>query len=217
MKGEPMKVKLVNVSKRIHGSPVLQNVSYEFDDSTIYGLTGSNGSGKTMLIRAIAGLLIPTSGEVIINGDVLHQKADFPERMGITIGNIVFPKDLTGFQNLVALSKLNKIATIEQIKNAFKKVGLNEEDWNIKVSDYSLGMRQKLSIAQAIFENPKLLLLDEPTNGLDEESTWILRNTLKEIAQGGSTVIIASHDKEDIAYLSDEVIQIDGGKIVNQK
>lgn len=212
-----MKVKLVNVSKRILGSTVLQNVSYEFNDSIIYGLTGSNGSGKTMLIRAIAGLLVPTSGQVIIDGNVLHQKLDFPKRMGVTIGNTVFPKDLTGFQNLVALSKVNKVATIEQIKDALVKVGLNEDDWNTKVADYSLGMRQKLSIAQAIFEKPKLLLLDEPTNGLDEESTWILRNTLKEIAQGGSTVIIASHDKEDIAYLSDEVIQIDGGKIVNKK
>lgn len=212
-----MKVKLVNVSKRILGSPVLQNVSYDFNDSTIYGLTGSNGSGKTMLIRAIAGLLIPTSGRVIVDGDVLHDEIDFPKSMGVTIENTTFPKDLTGYQNLVALSKIKKIATTKDIEDAFRKVGLSENDWNTKVANYSLGMRQKLSIAQAIFEKPKLLLLDEPTNGLDEESTWILRNTLKKIAQGGSTVIIASHDKEDTAYLSDEVIQIDGGKIVNKK
>ena len=210
-----MTVELVNVSKTIMRNQVLDHVSFHFDSPKIYGVTGRNGSGKTMLIRAIAGLLIPTSGQVIVDGDVLHDKIDFPSSMGVTIENTTFPRDLTGFQNLVSLSKIKKTATTADIKDVFRKVGLSENDWNTKVANYSLGMRQKLSIAQAIFEKPKLLLLDEPTNGLDEESTWILRNTLKVIAHAGSTVILASHDKEDIAYLSDEVIQIDGGKIVN--
>lgn len=211
-----MRVEVQNVSKRIRNTLVLNNVSYNFERRKIYGLVGRNGSGKTMLIRSIAGLLIPTVGKVIVDGEVLHDKFDFPESMGVTIENTTFPKDLTGFQNLVALSKIKRIATTKDIKSAFGKIGLSESDWNTKVANYSLGMRQKLSIAQAIFERPKLLLLDEPTNGLDEESTWLLRKTLKEIADAGSTVILASHDKEDIAYLSDEVIHMDGGKIVNK-
>ncbi|MEX0266783.1 ABC transporter ATP-binding protein [Lentilactobacillus buchneri] len=160
-------------------------------------------------------MLIPTSGQVIVDEGVPHETLDFSERMGLIIENTTFPKDLSGLQNLVTLSKINQVATIEDIKSAFERVGLTEDDWNMKVANYSLAMRQKLSIAQAIFERPKLLLLDEPTNGLDEESTWLLRKTLKEIADAGSTVILASHDKEDIAYLSDEVIHMDGGKIVN--
>lgn len=211
-----MSVKLLSVSKIILGNHVLNDISYQFGESRIYGIIGQNGSGKTMLIRAIAGLLIPTAGQVIVDGEILHHAIDFPKSMGLTIGNTTFPKDLTGLQNLVALSKINKIASIEDIKFAFERIGFTENDWNTKVADYSLVMIQKLSIAQAIFERPKLLLLDEPTNGLDEESTWLLRKTLKEIADAGSTVILASHDKEDTAYLSDEVIHMDGGKIVNK-
>lgn len=211
-----MSVKLLSVSKIILGNHVLNDISYQFGEPRIYGIIGQNGSGKTMLIRAIAGLLIPTAGQVIVDGEILHHAIDFPKSMGLTIGNTTFPKDLTGLQNLVALSKINKIASIEDIKFAFERIGFTENDWNTKVADYSLVMIQKLSIAQAIFERTKLLLLDEPTNGLDEESTWLLRKTLKEIADAGSTVILASHDKEDIAYLSDEVIHMDGGKIVNK-
>lgn len=211
-----MTVELVDVSKTIHHIQVLKNVSFKFENHQIYGLTGRNGSGKTMLIRAIAGLLVPTSGKVIVDNQTLHDKIDFPPDIGITIENTSFPNDLSGLENLLALSKIKKIATINDIKDAFHDVGLSEENWNTKVAHYSLGMRQKLSIAQAIFEKPKLLLLDEPTNGLDEESTWILRKSLKKMSDGGTTIIIASHDKDDINLLSNVILRISNGQIVDK-
>ncbi len=208
-----MTIRLINVSKRIKHHQVLDNVSFNFEKGKIYGLVGRNGSGKTMLIRALSGLLIPTTGKVIVDNQVLHDGIDFPPSLGVTIENTSFPKDLTGLQNLVSISKIKKVATIDDIKTAFQKVGLSENDWNTKVAYYSLGMRQKLSIAQAIFENPKLLLLDEPTNGLDEDSTWILRKTLKDLSGNGTTIILASHNKEDINLLSDVILKIDNGRI----
>ncbi|MFD1125297.1 ABC transporter ATP-binding protein [Lentilactobacillus raoultii] len=210
-----MSIELKNVTKKIKKTTVLKNVSYRFEAGHIYGLAGRNGSGKTMLIRAIAGLLIPSLGQVIIDGEPLHEKIDFPPSIGVTIENTVFPKDLTGLENLVALSKIKHQATLDDIKSAFEKVGMAEREWNTKVAKYSLGMRQKLSIAQALFEKPKLLLLDEPTNGLDQESTEKLRETLRQEANRGTTVILASHDKDDLKLLSQTVIQIDGGAIVN--
>lgn len=209
-----MTVKLVNVSKKIRKNVILNNISYQFDKGKIYGLAGRNGSGKTMLIRAIAGLLIPSSGKVIIDGEVLHNQIDFPKSMGVTIENTEFPKDLTSLQNLVALSKIKHQATVNDIKSTFQRIGLSEPEWNTKVAKYSLGMRQKLSIAQALFEKPNLLLLDEPTNGLDQESTTRLRQTLKAEAEHGSTIVLASHNKDDLNFLCDIVVRIDHGSIV---
>ncbi len=210
-----MSVDLVNITKKIKQTVVLSHVSYHFEPGHIYGLAGRNGSGKTMLIRAIAGLLIPSSGQVLIDGEPLHDKIDFPPSVGVTIENTTFPKDLTGLQNLVALSKIKHQATLSDIKSAFIKVGMAEREWDTKVSNYSLGMRQKLGIAQALFEKPSLLLLDEPTNGLDQESTEKLRATLRAEADRGVTVILASHNKDDLKLLSHTVIHIDDGKITN--
>ncbi|MCT3398845.1 ABC transporter ATP-binding protein [Lentilactobacillus hilgardii] len=211
-----MSIELKNVTKKIRKTIVLKNISYHFEAGQICGLAGRNGSGKTMLIRAIAGLLIPSSGQVIIDGEPLHKKIDFPPSVGVTIENTVFPRDLTGLENLVTLGKIKHQATLDDIKSAFEKVGMSEREWNTKVSKYSLGMRQKLSIAQALFEKPKLLLLDEPTNGLDQESTEKLRKTLRQEADHGTTVILASHDKDDLKLLSQTVVHIDGGSIVDQ-
>ena len=160
------KIQVKNLSKEIKGKYILNNINLSFERGKIYGLYGRNGSGKTMLLRALAGLLIPTEGEIDMDGKILHKDMDFPENVGIIIENTSLLPQFDGFTNLKQLGKIRNVATDEDIDNALDTVGLKGE--NKKVKAYSLGMRQRLSIAQAIFEKPELLLLDEPTNALDE-------------------------------------------------
>lgn len=190
----------------------MDHVNYSFDSGKIYGLYGRNGSGKTMLMRAIAGLIYPTDGKVLIDGKELHKDISFPSDTGIIIENMELMPQYDAYTNLKLLSKIQKKATDEDIKEALDKVGLANTGKS-KVRTFSLGMKQKLSIAQAIFERPKLLMLDEPTNALDEKSVEDVRNLLLELKNQGTTIIIASHNKEDINNLSDVVLEVDNGKI----
>lgn len=160
-----MEVEVKNYSKKLKGRNVLDNVSYKFEGGNIYGLYGRNGSGKTMLMRAVAGLIFPTSGEVIIDGKVLHKEISFPKDMGVIIENMELMPQYDAYDNLKILGKIRKTATDDDINSTLEKVGLHDVKGK-KVRTYSLGMKQKLAIAQAIFEHPKLLLLDEPTNAL---------------------------------------------------
>lgn len=209
-----MSVTVKNVSKKIRGVSVLNNISIQFDDGEIYGLIGQNGAGKTMLIRAISGLLIPTQGEIIVDGKVLHTDVDFPLGVGVTIEHSEMHGDLSGMANLVALSKIRRVASREDIENAMLAVGLDRQTWNIKVSQYSLGMKQKLAIAQAIFEKPNLLLLDEPTNALDARSIGLLGELLIKLAKQGTTVIIASHDNANLYPLANTLVHMENGRII---
>lgn len=207
-----MKIDVKNYTKLIKKKTILDNVNISFESGKIYGLHGKNGSGKTMLLRAICGLILPTSGEVSIDGKVIGKDIEFPESVGIIIENMTMLTDYTAFDNLKILAKIKKIATDEDIRNALENVGLNPDDKK-KVKAFSLGMKQKLNIAQAIMEKPKLLLLDEPTNALDEESVKDVRKLLLEMKEQGVLIIIASHNKEDLEVLCDDLVEIYEGRI----
>ena len=210
-----MEVEVKNYSKKLKGRNVLDNVSYKFEGGNIYGLYGRNGSGKTMLMRAVAGLIFPTSGEVIIDGKVLHKEISFPKDMGVIIENMELMPQYDAYDNLKILGKIRKTATDDDINSTLEKVGLHDVKGK-KVRTYSLGMKQKLAIAQAIFEHPKLLLLDEPANALDEESINDIRKLLLELKEKGVLIIVASHNKEDIELLSDVKINMADGKIKSE-
>lgn len=204
------KIQVKNLSKEIKGKYILNNINLSFERGKIYGLYGRNGSGKTMLLRALAGLLIPTEGEIDMDGKTLHKDMDFPENVGIIIENTSLLPQFDGFTNLKQLGKIRNVATDEDIDNALDTVGLKGETKKVKA--YSLGMRQRLSIAQAIFEKPELLLLDEPTNALDENYINKVREILLKEKDRGAIVIIASHNKDDLRILADEIISMSDGK-----
>lgn len=199
-----------NLSKSIKNHKVLDNVNLTFEGGNIYGLVGRNGSGKTMLLRAICGLIYPDEGSITIDSKRLHKDISFPESRGAIIEHVELLPNFTAFENLKILGKIRNIATDEMIKKAISSVGLNPESPE-KVKTYSLGMKQKLSIAQALFENPSILLLDEPTNALDEEGVKLIRNILIEEKKKGKLIIIASHNKEDLNFLSDVTIKVSDG------
>lgn len=208
-----MKIEIKDYTKVIKGKTILDNVNYTFEGGRIYGLQGRNGSGKTMLLRAISGLMFATSGHITIDGKVLHKDIEFPENLGLIIESTELLPQFDAFTNLKLIADIKKVATDEDIRRVIEDVGLDEAGKK-KVKEYSLGMRQKLAIAQAIFEKPEILLLDEPTNGLDEASVEKIRKLLKVLAESGTLIIVASHSKEDIEFLSDELIKIDNGRIV---
>ena len=194
-----------NLSKTIKNNKILDNVNLTFESGHVYGLVGRNGSGKTMLLRAICGLIFPDSGKVIIDGKQLHKDISFPESCGIIIENTDLLPNFSAFDNLKMLSEIKNTANDNMIKSAIKSVGL-DPDSKKKVKTFSLGMKQRLSIAQALFEDPDILLLDEPTNALDEDGVNDVRRILLEQKKKNKLIIIASHNKEDISLLSDTVI-----------
>lgn len=205
-----------NLTKKMKDMTILRSVHLEMQSNEIYGLVGKNGSGKTMLIRSIAGLMKPTEGTIKWNDSQLYRDIDFIPKLGVVIENINLYPEFTGFQNLMFLSKINKICTKEDIQNAIARVGLDPNDKRV-IRKYSLGMRQKIALAQAIMEKPDILLLDEPTNALDEASTINIREIIKEEAQRGAIVLIASHNQEDIQslcntiyYMQDGTLQLSG-------
>lgn len=199
-------------SKIIKNKTILSHVTFQFDAGKIYGLYGRNGSGKTMILRAIAGLIFATEGKVSVDHQVIHQDIDFPESTGIIIENTDLLPQYTAFYNLKLLAKINRVATDADILQALQDVGLAGHE-DEKVKSFSLGMRQKLSIAQAIFEHPKLLLLDEPTNALDEQTINQVREILLRFKEAGGTIIIASHNKDDLNILADEIVKVEQHRI----
>lgn len=201
-----------NVTKILNKKKVLDGISYTFDEKTIYGLHGINGSGKTMLLRLIAGLIVPTQGEVYWNNKKLHEDISFPGNVGIVIENMEMLPQYIARQNLRILSKLKNIANERDIENALKRVGLDEA-MDMKVKKYSLGMKQRLNIAQAIFEKQNLILLDEPTNALDAEGVELIYDIVHEEKERGATVIIATHHKEDLDNMCDVLISVKAGRI----
>lgn len=200
-----------NLSKTIKNNKILDNVNLTFESGHVYGLVGRNGSGKTMLLRAICGLIFPDSGKVIIDGKQLHKDISFPESCGIIIENTDLLPNFSAFDNLKMLSEIKNTANDNMIKSAIKSVGL-DPDSKKKVKTFSLGMKQRLSIAQALFEDHDILLLDEPTNALDEDGVNDVRRILLEQKKKNKLIIIASHNKEDISLLSDTVISVSNGR-----
>ena len=208
-------ITLKNVTKNIRGKCVLNKISYSFESGKIYGLHGRNGSGKTMLLRAICGLIVPSDGAILIDNKTLHEDISFPPSVGVIIEHMELLPQYNSYDNLFILSKINKIASEVDIKEAIKKVGLDPES-KLKVKKFSLGMKQRLNIAQAIFEHPDIILLDEPTNAIDESGIKLIREVIKEEAKRGAIIIIASHNKEDINELCDVILKIENGEIINE-
>lgn len=201
-----------NLSKKLKGNMVLNNVNFTFEGGKIYGLQGRNGSGKTMLLRAISGLIYPTNGSIAIDGKILHKDISFPPSIGVIIENTNLLPQYNALTNLNILANVKKIATEKEIIKAIKRVGLDPDN-KLRVGKYSLGMKQRLSIAQAIFEEPDIILLDEPTNAIDEKGIPIIRNILLEEKKRGALIIIASHNKEDLSILYDEILSMEHGEI----
>lgn len=203
-------VEIKNYCKSIKSRPILNNVNYNFEYGKIYGLYGHNGSGKTMLLRAIAGLLVPDSGSVVIDGKVLHKDMSFPPSIGIVIENMNLLPQYNAFDNLKILGKIKKTATDEDIKTALERVGLKSD---LKVKKFSLGMKQRLNIAQAVFEKQKIILLDEPTNALDNDGVQLIYKLLKEEKERGALVVITTHHKEDLEEICDVVLKMTEGEL----
>lgn len=208
-------IQLQNVTKRIKENTVLDNVSYTFKSGFVYGLYGQNGSGKTMLLRAISGLINLDSGSIFIDGEKLHDKIEFPPETGIVIENMELLPECSAKRNLQMLAKIKNIADEKDISFSLERVGL-DPDSDKKVKKFSLGMKQRLNIAQAIFENQKIILLDEPTNALDEDAVQLIYKTIREEKSRGATIIVATHHKEDLKEVCDVILKIAEGKIVEE-
>lgn len=208
-------IQLQNVTKRINENTVLDNVSYTFKSGFVYGLYGQNGSGKTMLLRAISGLINLDSGSIFIDGEKLHDKIEFPPETGIVIENMELLPECSAKRNLQMLAKIKNIADEKDISFSLERVGL-DPDSDKKVKKFSLGMKQRLNIAQAIFENQKIILLDEPTNALDEDAVQLIYKIIREEKSRGATIIVATHHKEDLKEVCDVILKIAEGKIVEE-
>lgn len=201
-----------NLGKRIKEKDILKDINLTLEYGKIYGLVGRNGSGKTMLIRALSGLIRPTSGRVLVKGKELYKDIPNIERLGIIIENAGLYPEFTGFQNLKFLAGVNQLIGDTEIKEAIERVGLEPNDRRT-VKKYSLGMKQRILIAQAIMEKPEVLLLDEPTNALDESGIELIRGIIKEEAASGALVVVASHNKEDITLLCEEIYSMNNGEL----
>ncbi len=203
-------IRVQNVSKSFDGDEVLHNVSHDFEEGKIHGIVGNNGSGKTVLMKCICGFLLPTKGKILIHYKQVGKDMDFPDDMGIIIETPGFLPNLTGMKNLSILASLKRRITEETITTAIRRVGLDPA-MKKPVSKYSLGMRQRLGIAQAIMENPSILILDEPFNGLDKNGAAHMRKLIKGLQEQGKTIILASHNQMDIDELCDTVCEMDAG------
>lgn len=189
---------------------ILININVEFEKGKIHGLVGRNGSGKTMLMKCICGFIKPTEGEIYVADKRIGKDCDFPESIGIIIETPGFIPYYSGYKNLKLLADLNRKIDSQKIKQSMKQVGLDPES-KLHIKKYSLGMRQRLGLAQAIMENPDLLILDEPMNGLDKDGVADMRKYLLELKEQGKTILIASHSSEDIEVLCDTVCEMDKG------
>lgn len=203
-------IEVQNVVKRFRDQVVLKNVSISFEKGQIHGIVGRNGSGKTVLFKCICGLMHPEEGVILVNGKRVGRDVDMPEDIGAIIEAPGFLPNYSGYKNLRFLANIRRKIGKEEILNALKTVGLDPESRK-HVGKYSLGMRQRLGIAQAIMEDPEILILDEPMNGLDNAGVQDIRALLLELKAQGKTILLASHNHEDIAALCDTVHEMDGG------
>lgn len=203
-------VKIKNVSKKFQKQSVLSDINAEFFCGKIYGIIGRNGSGKSVLLKCICGLLHVTEGTVIVNGKIVGKEVDFPQEIGFLIETPGFFSNYSAYKNLKYLASIKNNIGEKEIRKYIHMVGLNPDDHK-HVGKYSLGMRQRLGIAQAIMENPAILILDEPMNGLDQAGVEEMRELFLELKGEGKLILLASHNREDIEMLCDEVYMIDAG------
>lgn len=211
-----MYIQISNLTKKIGKITVLENIDLRMESGKIHGFQGKNGSGKTMLMRAICGLINPTEGYVDINGEILGKKISFPKSIGVLIENPGFIPSYTGFNNLKILAEIKNKIDDEQIVSILTELGIGDVK-DKKVKTYSLGMKQKLGIAAAVMENSDIIVLDEPLNGLDEKSVDVVKKIISKRRDEGALVIISCHDREELEYLSDEIYSIEIGKIISHR
>ena len=212
---EQMKIEIKDYTKIIKDSTVLDKINLTFESGKIYGLKGKNGSGKTMLMRAVSGLIKPSSGQIIIDNEVLGKDISFPRSIGVLIENPSFLANETGFSNLRMLADLGNGVSDEDIEDTLSELGLNPKEKK-SYKKYSLGMKQKLGIAAAVMEHPDIIILDEPINALDQDSVKIVKKMIIRERDRGAVIILACHDTEELEYLSDEIIYIQDGKIISK-
>ena len=205
-------IEVKNVGLILQKNEILKDIYVHFERGKIHGLIGRNGSGKTMLMKCICGFVKPTSGEILVDGKRIGKDCDFPENAGIIIENPGFIPYYSGYKNLKLLADLRGKISRDDIRKTMEQVGLNP-DLKRHVRKYSLGMRQRLGLAQAIMENPDLLIMDEPMNGLDKDGVCDMREYLLDLKSQGKTIMIASHSAEDIDILCDTVCEMDKGKL----
>jgi ABC-2 type transport system ATP-binding protein len=209
-----MLLKIENLHKTIKGAKVLEGIDLSMEGGHIYGFRGPNGSGKTMLMRAVCGLIRPTDGAVYIDNKTVGQDIAFPPSVGALIETPSFISKYTGYQNLKYLAMIRKRIGAAEIRSALEDVGLMADDRRT-YRKYSLGMKQRLGIAAALMERPELILLDEPINALDEKGIALVRHLLSEKRREGALIILACHDLQELELLADEVFEMADGKIVN--
>lgn len=203
-------ISVQHVYKDFGEENVLKDVTHDFEAGKIHGIVGNNGSGKTVLFKCICGFLLPTRGSIFVDYEQVGKDMDFPEDMGIIIDTPGFLPALTGFKNLQLLASLRRKIGDKEIRQTIKQVGL-DPDMKKHVAKYSLGMRQRLGIAQAIMEDPSLLILDEPFNGLDKQGVRDMRVLIKGLREKGKTILLASHNAGDIDELCDTVCEMEAG------
>lgn len=204
-------ISIRNVELVLEKTTILDDVCMEMKKGNIYGLIGRNGSGKTMLMKCICGFVKPTNGNIMVRNQVVGKDIDFPENMGILIENPGFISYYSGMKNLIMLAELNRKIDRGQVEETMRFVGLDPK-MRRHVQKYSLGMKQRLGIAQAIMEDPDILILDEPMNGLDKEGVKDMRTLFLELKKKGKTILIASHNAEDIDELCDHVWEMEHGR-----
>lgn len=209
-------IEVKDLSLQIRDTKILNEINISFAQKKIHGLIGRNGSGKTMLMKCICGFIRPTKGQVQVNGKQIGRDVDFPESIGVIIETPGFLPYYTGYRNLKQLAALRGSVSTERIRKSMEQVGL-DPFLKRHVKKYSLGMRQRLGLAQAIMEDPDLLILDEPMNGLDKDGVQDMRNYLLELKERGKTILIASHSAEDIEVLCDTVCEMDKGVLTKVK
>lgn len=207
-----MKLTVENLSKKIKDKTILNNINLELESGNVYGFVGRNGCGKTMLFRAVSGLINIDSGKVILDGKELHVDTQILPDMGIILENAGLYTEFTGKKNLEILSKIRNKISSEDIDDAIRRVGLDPDDKRT-VRKYSLGMKQRIALAQAIMEHPSIIILDEPTNALDEDGVKKIRQIIMEEKERGSMILLASHNREDIEQLADKVFYMVDGEI----
>ena len=208
-------IQLTNISKTFGKQTVLQPLTMGFEEGMIHGIIGRNGSGKTVLMKMILGILQPTTGTVIVGDKRIGKDVDFPESAGAIIETIEFIPYMSAYQNLADIAAMRGNLSKTQIKEVLEMVGLGNVGGK-HVSKFSMGMRQRLAIAQAVMESPKLLILDEPMNGMDEKGVEEMRRLILARKAAGTTIILSSHNIEDIRILRDQVYRIDAGVVMRE-
>ena len=209
------KIILENVSKSFKGQTIFEDVNLEFTSNKIIGIVGENGSGKTVLMKLLVGLMKPSEGEIQIDENILGSDIDFPESVGVIIDKPVFLNEYSGIKNLMILKDIKNIIDENKVKETFRLVGLKDEQK--KVQNYSMGMKQRLAIAQAIMEEPELLVLDEFSNGLDKKGIELIHQILLAYKNEERIIIISSHNQYDINNLCDEIYEVLDNKVTKIK